>query len=360
MQKSLFTNEIDLFIDSLGDGVMIVDKEGMIIKSNQAVVNMLGYKSKKSMEGHAILTLLGATGEKGQVIDKKNAAFIRTIRYRKQISNEKRQFVKQDGTRIWTNITTSPLIKNNKAIAAVIMVRDITQETLQEEYYKDFTHTASHNLRSPLGNLLWTMEYLLTKKLGPLNKEQEEYLSDAYESLQAMNRMVNNLLSISRLENKKVHPDFQKVSLEQTIDSITKDLANYARAQLVTFVVKSDKKEVHFVKFDPDHLHSILQNIIENAVRYSFKDKKIVLEIKSDNKNTIFSCTNEGIGIPEGKKDFVFAKFFRAKNAEETQNEGTGLGMYTSRELAILNKSKLWFESTENKQTTFYLELKSF
>lgn len=360
MLKKFLTNEIQVFIDSLGDGVMIVDKNGIIVKTNQALCDILGYKTKGSVEGHVCLSLLGATGEMGQIIDKKNAAFYRTIRYSKQIANEKRQFVKQDGTRVWTSITTSPMKKDNKVIAAVILIRDTTKEQEQEEYYKDFTHTASHNLRSPLGNLLWTVEYMLTKKLGPLTAKQEEYLSDSYESLQAMNRMVNNLLSISRLENKKVHPNLQKVSLEQTIEKVLKDLTSYARAQLVEIELKGSPNAQHFVKFDHDHLHSVIQNIIENAVRYSFPNKKIILEIKPEETNIIFSCTNEGIGIPKGKENFVFAKFFRAKNAEERQNEGTGLGMYTSRELAILNKAKIWFESEENKQTTFYLKLKSF
>ncbi len=351
---------MQIFIDSLGDGVAVVNKGGTIIMSNHALVDMLGYQDKDSVEGHPILKLLGAIDERGQVIDKKNAAFVRTIRYRKQISNEKRQFIKQSGARFWASITTSPMIRDQKVIAAVVMIRDISEERQQEAYYKDFTHTASHNLRSPLGNLLWTTEYLLTQKPGPLNVKQAEFISDIYESLQAMNRMVNNLLSISRLENKKVHPNLQKVSVELTVHSVIKDLANYARVQQVEIEIKNEDKFEHLVKFDQDHLHYILQNILENAIRYSSQNKKIILEIRADKNDTIFSCTNEGIGIPKDKKEFVFAKFFRAKNAEEAQNEGTGLGMYTSRELANVNKAKLWFDSEENKQTTFYLQLKSF
>src|SRR3989344_2688176 len=309
-----------ILIDSIGDGIMIVDRKGIIKNTNKAICDMLGYKSKDAMEGQVCLVFLGAIGEMGEVIDKKNAAFYRSIKYKKSIKDEKRQFIKQDGTRIWTNITTSPLKDSNKIIGAIIIIRDITKAKEHEEYHEDFAHNASHNLRSPIGNLLWVTEYLLTKKPGPLTVKQTEYLSDAYESLQSMNRLINNLLNISRLENKKIKPDFQKISLNKTINDVLKDLKFFAKDQKI----------------------------------------KVVLNIKKNRKNIIFSCQNKGLQIPKDKEKLIFAKFFRTKEAEERQNEGTGLGLYTSRELTILNNGKIWFKNTPNKTVTFYLELNSY
>ncbi|OGH58923.1 MAG: hypothetical protein A2725_04215 [Candidatus Magasanikbacteria bacterium RIFCSPHIGHO2_01_FULL_33_34] len=349
-----------ILIDSIGDGIMIVDRKGIIKNTNKAICDMLGYKSKDAMEGQVCLVFLGAIGEMGEVIDKKNAAFYRSIKYKKSIKDEKRQFIKQDGTRIWTNITTSPLKDSNKIIGAIIIIRDITKAKEHEEYHEDFAHNASHNLRSPIGNLLWVTEYLLTKKPGPLTVKQTEYLSDAYESLQSMNRLINNLLNISRLENKKIKPDFQKISLNKTINDVLKDLKFFAKAQRITIELNPTLKKEWYVKADDSHLHTIIQNLIENALRYGDQKTKVVLNIKKNRKNIIFSCQNKGLQIPKDKEKLIFAKFFRTKEAEERQNEGTGLGLYTSRELTILNNGKIWFKNTPNKTVTFYLELNSY
>ncbi|MFH1292017.1 MAG: PAS domain-containing sensor histidine kinase [bacterium] len=357
--KSL-SNNVGMFMNTIGDGVFIVEPDGTIIKTNEAACTMLGYENKKQVMGQSILLLLGATDEKGNPINKRNAALYKSIRLGKKI-NATRQFTKNDGTRIWTSITTTPVTKNNeKVTGAIVVIRDITEQKQEEEYRTDFAHIASHDLRAPLGNVLWATEYILSEKPGQLNKKQKEYLGDTYKTLKDMNRLVNDLLGVSRLHNHKIKPRLGKVMLENIIKKVIADTNYYAKAQNLEIKVETDSKCKHYILADSSHIKTIIQNLVENALRYAFTKTEILINIKKEKNHVVCSCSNKGIGIPKNKQKFIFAKFFRAKNAVDKQGDGTGLGLYLTQGLVKLNKGQIWFESELNQQTSFYLKFKKY
>lgn len=359
MQNWIFkeiTEEVRHFMDSIGDGILVVNKSGTVLSCNKAICQILGQKSKKDLIGRPTLPLLCPTDATGTPITKKNAALFKSINKGKKIVNAIRQFIKKDGSRLWSAITTTPIKdKNGEVEGAIIIIRDITEEKQQEEYRADFAHIASHNLRSPLGNVMWATEYLISGKPGSLNEQQKNYLNDCYKTLKEMNRLVNDLLSISNIPYKKIKPVFKKNLLEDVFAKVLNDLQYYARSHNVKIKLIAEEQK-HFIKADENHVRTILQNIIENAIRYSSPHTVIKVEFKKEKKYIIFSCTNQGIGIPENKKKFIFAKFFRASNAVNKEGQGTGLGLYIVKELINLNKGKIWFESEENKTTTFYIK----
>lgn len=352
--------DADFFMDSIGDGIIVVDTAGKITKTNLAACTMLGYNKKENVESKDVLKLLSAIDDKGQPINKNNAAFVKSIKLGKRINNALRQFIKNDQSRIWAAITTTPLKNDHKKVeGAIIVIRDITDEHQQEEYRTDFAHIASHTLRTPLGNVLWATEYLLKEKTGKLNPTQKEYLSESYQTLKAMNTMVNDLLSVSRLPDKKIKPHLNKINLGKIVSEIMETYLAYAGAQNVTLQF-TDTCKNSFIKADPEYLKIIIRNLLENAVRYSFPKSTVSLKIKCQNKEIIFSCTNTGIGIPENKQKFIFAKFFRASNAVKKEGNGTGLGLYITKEMVLLNQGKIWFESKPNKNTTFYVKFNQY
>lgn len=354
------TKEVGHFIDSLGDGVLVVNKGGIALDCNRAICNILGYKGKNDLIKHPALTLLSPTDAEGVPITKKNAVLFDSINNGKKIVNTIRQFIKKDGTRIWASLTTTPLKdKHNKTEGAIMVIRDVTKEKQQEEYRTDFAHIASHSLRTPLGNVMWAIEYLLSNQPGQLNDKQKSYLDDSYKTLKNMNRLVNDLLSVTNMPYKKIRPNWQKVNVADVYSKVYNDLQYYAQAHNVTIEL-ANKAPEYFIKADENHVRNIIQNIIENAIRYAFNKSAIKINFEKEGKYTIFSCSNLGIGIPENKKKFIFAKFFRANNAVNKEGDGTGLGLYITKELVTLNKGKIWFESEENKTTIFFIQFLTF
>jgi len=360
MFKPYPIKDVDFFMNSIGDGIFVVDAKGIVKKSNQSAGEMLGYDKKQEIENRDAIELLNAIDDKGNVINKHNAALFKSIREGKKVNNAIRQLGKRDGSRIWASITTTPIKARGKVSGAIIVIRDITEERQQEEYRTDFAHIASHNLRTPLGNLLWSNEYILSEKAGKLNKVQKEYIGETYQTLKSMNTMVNDLLSVSRLPDKKVKPKLEKMAIEKALDSIIKDYTAYAKAQNIKVIIKKDTKQNHYINADPKYLGIILQNLVENAIRYAFPKTDVIIKISKDKTYMTFSCTNQGIGIPEDIHKFIFAKFFRAQNAMKKQGNGTGLGLYITQEMVRLNKGKIWFDSIPDKETTFYVKFKNF
>jgi two-component system phosphate regulon sensor histidine kinase PhoR len=333
--------------------------QGIILQTNQAAAEILGHSTGELL-GEFLLAPLGATDAHGKPINKSNAALFESIRRGKRIANVTRQFVKKSGERIWTAITTTPVRKKRGGVqGGIVVFRDITEQKREEEYRTDFAHIASHNLRTPLGNMLWAAEYLLSEKLGPLGKKPKEYLQDISRTLAAMNSLVNDLLSVSRLQSRQVKPRFENIPVENVVRAVFEDLAFYARAQNVQLELTTDNPRPHIVQADRNHLRTIIQNIIENAVRYAFPKTTIVARTEKQGREVRFSCTNEGIGIPSNKQKYIFAKFFRAGNAVEKQGEGTGLGLYITYELTKLNRGTIGFTSTVNHTTKFFVSLKA-
>lgn len=358
----IFENKLientQFLIDSVGEGLLIVNKDGLISAANTTAEQMLGYDHQEFI-GWPCLKPFGALDEHGRVITKKNAALYFAIRDGKKTMNAIRQFLRKDGSHFWSAITVAPMIKRGENNGAIIVFRNITQEKLDQEYHADFARVASHQLRTPLGNVLWSVEFLLSEKPGKLSETQRETLEQTYQTLRGMNTLVNDLLSVSRLQEHRVKAKKEKVCIEDVLEKIIADLTAYAKANNIQITLRAAKRSKHRVVVEEHHLRTILQNIVENAIRYSFPKTTIVLELKKETDGVIFSCTNQGIGITEKSEKFIFAKFFRAKNAVEKQGDGTGLGMYITHELVQLYDGRIWFDSVPGKETTFFIFFKT-
>jgi len=358
--NKLFIQDVQVLLESIGDGVLIVDNNGKVRLTNDALCELLGYKREEIIKKDA-LQILGAIDEYGKPINKRNAAIFDSIKKGKKNINAIRQFSRKDNERFWASITTSPLLhKNKKVKGGVVILRDITEKKLEEEYRSDFARVAGHNLRTPLGNVLWVTEHLLSGKAGKMTKVQKQFLKDNYSLLKQMSSVINDILSITNFQNKSIKPKKIKVDLGDLTTSIVSNLKYYARAKNLKINIEIDVKDKFFIKVDEKHVNAIVQNILENAIKYSFENTSIVIKIERQNGHVVFSCLNEGIGIPKAKQKYIFAKFFRASNAVDQDGDGTGLGLYTTHELVNLNEGKIWFESVPKKETCFFVKFKKY
>lgn len=344
--------DLKLLLDSVGDGILIVDAHGHIETANDAATELLQI-TEESLIGQDCLVPLGATDEHGHIITKKNAALLSSIRHGKKVTNAIRQFTKHTGEKFWASITTTPILKDKKVVGGIIVFRDITKQKLDEEHETEFAHVASHQLRTPLGNIQWAIEYFLSGSIGKLNKKQTDYLQTIYQQLKDMNRLVNDLLSISRIQNNKVKPLTQAIDAKKVIKKVIADVDFYARASNVTIKI-TDKAKSPKVKADLQQFRTVIQNLVENAIRYSFPQSTIHITLTKEKKQITIAVTNSGIGIGLKDKEYIFAKFFRTKEAIDKIGDGTGLGLYITKSLTELNKGTIWFESEVNKTTTFY------
>jgi len=215
----------------------------------------------------------------------------------------------------------------------------------------------AHQLKNPLSVLKGYLEVLLTEDFGKINEKQKEYLSDALENIGRMTRIVDYLLDVSRIEEGRYELKIKKTSLEKISQEVIKDFSSWAEASNCQLTLKKPK-ELPQVLVDPLKIRQVIENLISNALKFKSAGRgKIEITLEERGKEVLFSCRDNGVGIPE--KDFkkVFSKFYRSEEAMELDPGGTGLGLYINKAIIELSKSKIWFKRNKDFGMTFYFTL---
>ncbi len=221
---------------------------------------------------------------------------------------------------------------------------------------EQFAFVAAHQLKTPLTALRWYTGELL-KDQKEMTSQQQETVREIRLTLEQMSEMLNALLRIGRIRSGRL--TVEPVPLD--ILSVTKEAILNLDKQIlhkdVEVSVKSVPSTLPLVPMDKDILRHVLQNLLENAVRYSQKKGKVSVIVKQTDGHLQFAVKDQGIGIPENEQKEIFKEFFRARNAAQFQPRGTGLGLSLVKYLVNHWKGKIWFTSHLGKGTTFFFTI---
>jgi signal transduction histidine kinase len=169
--------------------------------------------------------------------------------------------------------------------------------------------------------------------------------------------LVGDMLAINHTQDAALEYRFTSANMVTLVDDV-----------LFDFHGESFKKGIELIFLKPDPLPApitldqgkirvVIQNLIENALKYSTRGESVIIAIKDTASEIQLSVKDQGIGIPQAQQEHIFEKFFRATNAKDKENVGSGLGLYTTRLIVEAHGGKLWFESTEGEGTTFFVTL---
>ncbi|MEW5908099.1 MAG: HAMP domain-containing sensor histidine kinase [Patescibacteria group bacterium] len=215
----------------------------------------------------------------------------------------------------------------------------------------------AHQLRSPLAVLKGYLEVLLSGDLGPTNERQKEYIDDALKNLERVEKTIFNFLEASRIEGKVYKINSQPTDLIKITEEVVRDFFNWAKVFNCEIIFNKPNK-IPLIYTDPEKIRDVIENFLSNSIRYRHSGPgKIEVELKQSGKNIIFSCSDNGIGIPE--KDFkkVFSKFYRSEQALKIDPTGSGLGLYINKAVIDRSKGKIWFKKNKNAGMIFYFSL---
>ncbi len=219
---------------------------------------------------------------------------------------------------------------------------------------KDFIANSSHELKSPLAIIQTNLEALLS---NPRNskKELSEYLRNAIESVSFMNKLIEDLLLLSLLEN---HINKKFYSIEPIIEKVYDQAKILAKKKAITIKYDVDSKyKDKKVEINPELLERAIMNLVENAIKYSKNKSHISIKLSSDNKNIIITIKDKGIGIPDKDKERVFDRFYRVDKSRSRKTGGTGLGLAITKQIIELHKGTISLESKVRKGTTVTIEI---
>jgi len=345
----------DAILSSIGDGLIAVDRDGTIIMMNGVAENMFGCGSGEFL-GKKFYEAFGSEDERGDLVPREKREFSVTLTVGKKnvvTSADAYYYIRKDGTRFPVAFTASPIIFNDQIIGAINIFRDIATEKELDRLKSEFVSLASHQLRTPLTGISWTVDLFLRKEKLP--EKQRKYLKDIRLSADRLNILVELLLSISRIESGRVGVVPESVDLVEFIKNDLRGCSMLFEKKKLTSVFTNHPEKLIAI-IDKSLFDYIFQNILSNAINYTPKGGmvEIVLKIKEDSALLVISDT--GIGIPKEAQTRIFEKFFRASNAVMAKPDGTGLGLYIAREAVKLLGGKIWYESNEGGGAVFYVE----
>ncbi len=276
------------------------------------------------------------------------------------LGQELRDFFRKEislGKNLVLEVSAVPILRENKKSGTLVILHNITREKRIERMKTEFVSLTAHQLRTPLSAIKWTLQMFLTGDLGPINEEQKDFIEKTYKSNERMIALINDLLNITRIEEGRYLYKLMPVNMEEMIQDVIDSLKEEIQGKRINLRFRKADRKIDKIRVDAEKMSLVLQNLINNAIHYTPAGGEIIITLRQSNHDIEFSIKDTGIGIPKDQQNRVFSKFFRGANAIRTETEGTGLGLYIAKNIIEAHDGGIWFDSEENKGSTFYFVL---
>src|SRR3989344_5812219 len=248
---------------------------------------------------------------------------------------------------------------------AFIITRSFEQLAEANRLKTEFISIVSHQLRSPLTNLKWGLDFLMGEGAAR-NQQETSYFHILKENIGRMHELVNDLLTVSRVEQGTFPFQEKEFELEEVIKQVLVEFQSASHASNIE--IKVERKGSPKLYNDPSIVRHALGNLLDNAIRYAWKDgeavpkedrreNRIVIRYFPEGQNVRVEVEDNGVGIPAHDQKYIFQKFFRSSNAVRRQTEGSGLGLFIVKSLLEKTGGGIGFHSTEDKGSTFWFTL---
>ena len=336
--------KIALIFSNLSDGLILINGQGRLELFNPAAEQMFGVRARD---------ILGRTFQDLETFPRL-IEVARIVEEKKEFSRYELPIPPNKVLEVSAILLRAGEVKDQ---GVILVSHDITREKQVEQLKTEFVSLAAHQLRTPLSAMKWAMEALLDGDAGPLAPAQRELLLNNRISNERMIALVNDLLDVTRIEEGRYlyQPAFSQ--FEELAQDVVLSYRVQADLRNIALVFDLPKGKFPRVLIDKEKMLLVIHNLVDNALRYSHPGGRVEVTLSHDNKEVVFSIKDSGIGIPDEQKSRLFEKFFRASNAKQIYTEGTGLGLYLSKNIIEAHEGKIWAESRVGQGSTFSFSL---
>lgn len=223
-----------------------------------------------------------------------------------------------------------------------------------EKTKADFVTTVAHQLRTPLTKIKWSFHAMMGGDSGKISAEQKKILEKGEEANDMMIELVNDLMNIDKTSDTYMGYNFESAPLGGLLAKAVDDFSLLAKQKKIALEFFASAEPMPDVKADPPKLELAVSNLIDNALDYTPAGGTIKVFLEKMGNYAKISIKDSGIGIPKEEAGNLFTRFYRAKNAVGIKTEGTGLGLYITKNIIEAHGGKIWAESEENKGATFF------
>jgi signal transduction histidine kinase len=255
----------------------------------------------------------------------------------------------------------------NQTLFAIIanehLVHAVTHPAIEQiaQRHRDFVSVVSHEFRTPLTSIKGYADTMLRYSANLTDEQQTKFISTIKEQADRLTRMVENLLTVSKLGEETIQLDFRSIGTNKLIQNVSANILAKGSQDKLYANREIDCKiadKLPPLWGDPDKVEQVVTNIVDNAVKYAFENTTITITTQeNDNAQLTISVTNKGAGIPQEQIPSIFKRFSRADDPLTRQVEGTGLGLYITKSLVEAMNGHITVDSVQQEETTFHLTL---
>lgn len=332
-------NKLEKIFEHMADGVMAFNQQGILIHVNSVCYEMLG-NDKMGSNFEMIFEKLGMKVDFDQLIaghhyDSADNEVIIDDKYLKM------QF-------------DAYLNAKGEADGLVVVIQDVTKQQKLDQMRKEFVANVSHELRTPLTTVKIYTETLIDGAIE--DKENAmQFLGVMEKEADRMTALVQDLLELSRIDNKQIQLKFVLMELKDVIDEVVEAQHIHIINKGHSISVQYDETLSYLTEGDVFRIKQILHNILSNAIKYTVEEGKIKVAMRKRNGKIMISVEDTGMGIPESDIAHIFERFYRVDKARSRKLGGTGLGLSIAKELMALHQGKIDIESQVGKGTKVIL-----
>lgn len=336
---------------SLTLGLIVVDTSGIAIEINEAARSIL--KLEESPSGVAATELLQLVRDHKSVSPEEHP-IIQCLGRGEAVKispDTHMDIVRNDSTRVAVRLSVSPLMHDGACAGAIVLFQDVTTERHLDYMKTEFITLASHQLRTPLSTVQWYLE-LLGGEDENLTEDQKSFIVELRLATRRMSNIVGELMDASRLQKGGVEPVLKTIDMSRFIRSITTEMKGMGAEKHIECHSDTPSEPV-LLKSDPMLLSIVMQNLLSNAIKYSREGGEVRVALTLTGSDVVIRVADQGIGIPHADQEHIFEKLYRAHNARLLDVNGSGLGLYSSKNIVEKLGGAISFESREGAGTAF-------
>ena len=329
--------EVRAVFAALTDGLLVVDSTQHISICNPAFEKLYG--KSPIAAGTPLLDII------------RDSDVIEPIRSALEGSRPRMAEVLAPDRKRYLQVTAVPIAGQDGTPSGVVaLFQDISRLKQADEIRRDFVANVSHELRTPLSIFHGNLETLLEG--GDLDESETRHIYDVLKRhSDRLNLLVNDLLSLARLESKEANLQLNEINLRDFLEGVTRDWANRLAAKNLQLELQVPE-DFRAVRVDERRLEEVVNNLLDNAVNYSHENGRILIQAAAPDREVTLSVRDEGVGIAPTDLPRIFERFYRADRARSRDLGGTGLGLSIVKHIAQLHGGRIEAESTLGQGTT--------
>jgi two-component system, OmpR family, sensor histidine kinase VicK len=368
------SSKFKVIIDSIEDGVVLIDSEHVIQLINPGAAKLCGWTPEEAT-GIDVASVIKLVNEKGEAISDRDNPFHQVFDANQSLRGKDMFMLTREKKQIPISLNISPLLDSNQSVtAAAAVFSDVSVERAEEQQRGDFISTASHEMRTPVAAIEGYLALCLNDKVATIDSRAKGYLEKAHSSTQHLGKLFQDLLTSAKAEDGRLTSHPIVVELGEFIEKLSGDLrlvaekkglfVDFITSNNATHTINATKeggtekviRPLYYVLVDPDRLREVITNLFDNAVKYT-PEGKISLGITGNDQVVQCYVKDTGPGIAADDLPHLFQKFYRVDNSATRTVGGTGLGLFICRKIVELYGGRIWAESEVGKGSSFYINL---